>query len=134
MRILKFGYAMENGNPVVQKEEAKKLIMLYEAYLEEPSLVKAGRKANLSCAHPTIKRYLTDDTYLGIESYPKIIDKELFDAVQEKLQKKKRAPKKKGETPVYVPAHFRLNIEAEIEEIGLARAETLYERIEEIHE
>lgn len=130
MRTVKFGYFMENGKLVIQNEEAQKLRTLYDAYMEESSLEKAGKKANLPFAHPTIKRYLSDDSYLEYGGFPPIIHQDLFHAVQEKLKKKKRKPRKKSKAPAYVLPRFHMKKDGDTKETGFARAEMLYERIE----
>lgn len=51
---------------------------------------KSGLNAN---SHTSVKRILKNERYLGDSYYPKIIDKDLFEKVNEKLEEKEKCRK-----------------------------------------
>lgn len=91
---LPYGYRIESGICVIEKEESEILNKLFLSYLEIGSLMRAantsGFKAN---SHTSVKRILINKRYLGDDYYPKIIEKEVFEKVNEKLKEKENSRK-----------------------------------------
>ena len=89
---LPYGYRIEDGLCVINNEESKILNKLFISYLEIGTLMRAantsGFKAN---SHTSVKRILINKRYLGDSYYPKIIDKDLFEKVNEKIKEKSKA-------------------------------------------
>src|SRR5690625_5471192 len=86
-----FGYQIENGKVVINKEELKQLQHLFQAYLSGLSLANASKEAGIKRNHGGITRILTDERYLGTDIFPTLISKELFEKV--KIERYKRAKK-----------------------------------------
>ena len=91
---LPYGYRIEDGLCVINNEESKILNKLFLSYLEIGSLMRSantsGFKAN---SHTSVKRILINKRYLGDDYYPKIIEKEVFEKVNEKLKEKENSRK-----------------------------------------
>lgn len=133
MRRASYGYTYKNGNLIIEDDEARKLKILFKAYLELSALQKAGDRAGMNCSHPTIKGRLTNPVYLGDQNHPPIIDKDIFDVVQKKLRKRKRKINAKEQPIEYKVPEFRLIPSTETKDNPFEEAEALYSRIEEIH-
>lgn len=58
-----FGYQIENGKVVINKEELKQLKHLFQAYLSGLSLENAAKEAGIKRNHGGITRILTDERY-----------------------------------------------------------------------
>src|SRR5699024_805455 len=102
-----FGYKIENGKVVINKEELKQLQHLFQAYLSGLSLANAAKEAGIKRNHGGITRMLTDERYLGTEIFPALISSEIFEkATVERYKRAKklgRLNKKQEETPFEVP-------------------------------
>ena len=70
-----FGYRIENGKAVIDKEAAEQIKVLFQSYLSGDSLATAAKKAGIKGFHSGIGRILRNKRYLGDEFYPAIIDK-----------------------------------------------------------
>ena len=106
---LPYGYRIEDGLCVIEKEESEILNKLFLSYLEIGSLMRAantsGFKAN---SHTSVKRILINKRYLGDDYYPKIIEKEVFEKVNEKLKEKHRKGKSSKEKTYQEIIGFRI--------------------------
>ncbi len=134
MRTVPYAYCYKNGKIVIQEDEARVLKNLYQAYLELSSLQKAGNKAGISFAHPTIKRMLSNPIYLGQGIYPQIIKNDCFHAVQKKLKQRSKPRKTKKEPIVYKVPKFNLALVPASKIDPYEQAALIYERIEVVHE
>ena len=86
-RILPYGYCRENGKIILQPQESKILAQIYKEYTDGGSLSGIAKQLNNDGVGYTagvdawnkgrLKRLLEDKRYLGTESYPPIIDKEI---------------------------------------------------------
>lgn len=91
---LPYGYRIEDGLCVINNEESKILNKLFISYLENGTLMGASKKSGLNAnSHTSVKRILKNERYLGDSYYPKIIDKDLFEKVNEKLEEKEKCRK-----------------------------------------
>lgn len=94
---VKFGYRRENGYAVIDKRNAEIVNEIFQLYLEDNSVSTIydrykhlgifGNVKNKS-GWNKVTRLLRDTTYVGRNKhfkYPRIIDDEVFDAVQEKM-------------------------------------------------
>lgn len=91
-RILPYGYCCENGKVILQPQESKILAQIYKEYTDGGSLSGIAKQLNNDGVEYTagvaawnkgrLKRLLEDKRYLGTESYPPIIHKEIYEAVQ----------------------------------------------------
>jgi hypothetical protein len=89
MSHIPFGYAIQNGRAVVNKEEAVKIKKLFEVYLSGLSLSKAAQKAGIKRYHTSVARMLADKRYVEDKFYPPIISKDTFEKAQ--LERHRRA-------------------------------------------
>ena len=90
------GYKVLNGKIVVYEEHRRLVEQIFADYDNGISALriardlkeKGGKNANdkVSWTHGSIGRILENHNYLGTEDYPQIIDKELFDRVQQKRE------------------------------------------------
>lgn len=93
-RNLPYGYRIENGVCVIDNKEGDILKKLFLSYLEVGTLLGASDKSGFNTkSHACVKRILINKRYLGDDYYPKIIEKELFEKVNEKLKEKPRKGK-----------------------------------------
>ena len=99
-RILPYGYCCEKGEIVLQPQESKILAQIYKEYTDGGSLSGIAKQLNNDGVEYTagvdawnkgrLKRLLEDKRYLGTESYPPIIDKEIYEAVQKLKSERNR--------------------------------------------
>lgn len=90
------GYKVLNGKIVVYEEHRRLVEQIFIDYDNGVSALRIAKKlkekgvknANdkVSWTHASIGRILENHNYLGTEDYPQIIDKELFDRVQQKRE------------------------------------------------
>lgn len=90
------GYKVLNGKIVVYEEHRRLVEQIFIDYNNGISALRIAKKlkekgvknANdkISWTHASIGRILENHNYLGTEDYPQIIDKELFDRVQQKRE------------------------------------------------
>lgn len=130
---LYYGYVMIDGRIVVNEEEKKKIQKIYRMYLNGLSISKAGQEAGIPGHHPTFGRILSNPVYLGAEDYPRIIEEELFNQVQEKRAIRKNLlgrDFKAKEQKLEIPTSFHWGPLKEVPEDVYARASVLFESIE----
>lgn len=82
MRVIPYGYRIENGMAVVDEEQAADVRKLFSGYISGLALMNAAEKAGLKLYHGSAGRMLRNTKYLGDEYYPPIIDKETFDQAE----------------------------------------------------
>ena len=82
MRIIPYGYRIENGLAVADENESKALQQAFEFYINGDSLETIANKLGINRYHSGILNLLVDKRYLGTDFYPTLINKELFDQVQ----------------------------------------------------
>ena len=130
------GYRIISGKAVIHTAEAEKVKQLFENYISCGSLSAAAKATGLSLAHPSVKRILQNPRYKGDNFYPRIVDEDVFDKVQEMVAGKKRSSNsKKGRKSRTVPPlpscfAFRTDIEDCFHDDPAIRAEYLYSMID----
>lgn len=82
MRIIPYGYRIENGLAVADENESKTLQKAFEFYINGDSLQAIANNLGINRYHSGILNLLVDKRYLGTDFYPSLISKELFDQVQ----------------------------------------------------
>ncbi len=91
---ISFGYNRKDETIIINEGQAATVKLIYSFYNEGRSIAEI-KDALESCNIPspqnkptwgkqTISNILSNPHYLGTDEYPPIIDKELFDAVQER--------------------------------------------------
>ena len=82
MRVIPFGYRIENGIAVVDEEQAAVVRELFNGYISGLALMNAAEKAGMKLYHGSAGRMLRNTKYLGDGYYPPIIDQETFDQAE----------------------------------------------------
>ena len=90
------GYKVINGTITVYEENRKLVERIFQEYDNGESALKIAQKlkaeecknaqGKVAWTHTSIGRILENRHYLGTEYYPQIIDKELFERVQERRE------------------------------------------------
>ena len=98
VRKFKFGYKYENMKIVIVEEEAKLVREMHQDYLSGLSTSQIAKKLNTqpirynekksSWERGHVSYIFKDSAYLGNEDYPKIVEKEIKDAVLELTENK----------------------------------------------
>lgn len=86
-----YGYNILNGKAVVDKEKAKQLNALFEAYIAGAALRTAAESVGIMLSHSSIGKLLRNEKYFGTDFYPAIIDKAIFEAAEVERMKRARA-------------------------------------------
>lgn len=130
-----FGYVIVDGRPKVHEMEAARLTTLYSSYLLGLSRESAAEVAGIKANHTEVKRMLQNVHYLGDDVYPRIIEDDIFNAVQAERQRREKAlgrdniPPKEKPTPV-IYTEFRMKKQTQKFTDPIAQAEYAYGRIE----
>jgi hypothetical protein len=129
-----FGYRIENGKAVIDKEAAEQIKVLFQSYMSGDSLATAAKKAGINGFHSGIGRILRNKRYLGDEFYPAIIDKDTFNTAEaERIIRQERLGrnrKPKQEKEVVYPTIFRMKEGTEELDDPFGQAEYAYSLIE----
>ena len=129
-----FGYRIENGKAVIDKDAAEQIKTLFHSYLSGDSLAAAAKKADIIAFHAGIGRMLRNARYLGDEYYPAIIDPDTFKAAEaERIRRAEelgRIFEPKEEKEVVFPTAFRISEGAEQFDDPFMQAEYVYSLIE----
>lgn len=129
-----FGYWIENGKAVIDKQAAEQIRILFQSYLSGDSLDTAAKKAGIKSFHAGIVRILRNTHYLGDEYYPAIINLDTFAAAE--AERIKRATKlgrireQNEETKVVFPTAFHINEGTQQFDDPFQQAEYAYSLIE----
>ncbi len=94
------GYCVRDGQIVVderQSEIVKRIFTDYDNGISTVQIAKAlmqrrimNKHDRVKWTHATVGRILENHNYLGTKYYPRFIDKELFERVQEKREQKRK--------------------------------------------
>ena len=72
----------------VDEKAAGQVKVFFEKYISGLSLTVAGEQAGIDKTHSVMGRILKNVNYLGNDTYPAIIDKEIFDKAEEVRDKR----------------------------------------------
>ncbi len=129
-----FGYRIENGKAVIDKDAAGQIKTLFHSYLSGDSLATAAKKAGITAFHAGIGRMLRNARYLGDEYYPAIIDPDTFEAAEaeriRRVEELGRIYEPKEEKQVIFPTAFCINEGTEQFDDPFGQAEYAYSLIE----
>lgn len=100
-----YGYNIIDGKAVIDEVKAEQVRQMYRNYLSGLALQKAAAEAGIQTWHGSAGRMLSNKKYLGTKYYPAIIDKVIFDLVQEEKHRRAVALGRihNEETPVEPP-------------------------------
>ena len=85
-----YGYRNEKGKAVIDEEQAEQVRMIFKGYLSGLAYVAAAEAVGLKLNHPSVKRILQNERYLGDKYYPAIIDLETFERAEAERFKRQR--------------------------------------------
>jgi hypothetical protein len=88
MAHIPYGYKIEDGIAVIDEEKAENIRNLYKGYLSGLSLSVAAKTAGIDACHGTVGRMLKNKRYLGDDYYPSILDKEIYEKVEDERLKR----------------------------------------------
>ena len=129
-----FGYRIENGIAVVDKENARKTRKLYASYLSGLSLAGAAKEAGIEIYHCSAKRIMRNRHYLGDDFYPAIIDADTFQKAEEELESRAeklgRKNRRQKAAQQILPTRFSVKPAEKHFNDPVLQAEYLYGRIE----
>lgn len=83
MAHIPYGYKIVDGKAEIDEEQAGVVRALFEGYISGLALKVAAEQAGLNIYHGSAGRMLRNTHYLGDEYYPAIIDRAIFDKVEE---------------------------------------------------
>lgn len=131
-----YGYKIEAGKAVLDKDRSHAFRMMLVYYLEGMGLKTAADKAGIDVTHCQAKKMLLNNKYLGTEYYPTLMTKEEQDRVRMELKRRAEAlgrirePKEEADARL-IPISFSMKgVEAEFTD-PYEQAEYLYSLIEE---
>ena len=90
MRMIPYGYRVENGRAVIDEKEAQNVQQAFQMYLSGKSLRSISRCLGINRQFCGISRLLEDQKYMGTNFYPKIIERTLFEEVQKVRQQSRK--------------------------------------------
>ena len=94
-----YGYKMVEGTIIPDEEQAQKVRQIFSDYASGLSLKQVGDRSGLGLPHTSIGLMLRNERYTGNGIYPRLIDPDLFQKVQERREKRgrshRRGPKEK---------------------------------------
>ena len=85
------GYRIKNGRAEICESEVQQIKEIYSGYLSGLGYVESARRVGLDMNHGCVKRLMRNRHYLGDDSYPAIIDRELFDVAEQERQRRSKA-------------------------------------------
>lgn len=88
MAYIPYGYKIQDGVVTVDEKAAGQVKVFFEKYISGLSLTVAGEQAGIDKTHSVMGRILKNVSYLGNDTYPAIIDKEIFDKAEEVRDKR----------------------------------------------
>lgn len=134
MGHIPYGYRIEKGAAVIDKDAAARIKVLYSGYLGGLSLEAAAKEAGIGINHSRAKHILRDRRYLGDGFYPALIDRESFDAAREELvrraRKLRRGGKRRDRAVIKPPTRFGMRPAEKSFSAPAEQAEYLYSLIE----
>ena len=129
-----FGYRIENGKAILDKDAAEQIKTLFHSYLSGDSLAAAAKKAGITAFHAGIGRMLRNARYLGDGYYPAIIDLDTFTTAEaERISRAEnlgRIYDPKEEKEVVYLTTFRISERTEQFDDPFGQAEYAYGLIE----
>lgn len=121
MSHMPFGYRIDNGKAVIHEEDATKVRLLYQSYIDGQSLAVAAKMAGIKAFHKTISNMLQNVYYLGDDFYPAIIDSDTFTKVGTEIIRRAvklgRVFERKAKPVPVIPTAFQMRpIKQQIED------------------
>ena len=86
-----YGYKMQNGEIMIDEQQAQKIRLFFDAYNSGCSLNEAAKNSGINKTHSVLGRMLRNRHYLGSTLYPQIIDEDTFNLAEITRQKRASA-------------------------------------------
>ena len=110
MMTIPYGYRIEDERAIPDEVDAERVKNLYTEFVACGSMRAAAKTAGIEKTHSMVGRILKNETYLGTEFYPQLIDTELFQKAQEVREenaaKQGRIRERKQEAPATLCSMF----------------------------
>lgn len=110
-RTIPFGYTLTDGIIAVHLQEKKTIEIICDAYLSGASLLHIAKRLNerkieyqpgvTGWNKARIKRIIEDTRYLGMDPYPAILDRDKFNAMQQRKAEKNTQKDLDRSAPIY---------------------------------
>ena len=118
MRNILYGYRIVDGKAQIVEEEAEKIRITARRYLAGASFSDAAREAGIMRTHGAIRHMMENESYLGTDFYPPILDEQTFYAIR--IERNRRIGWLDRDTrtrkiPAAVPIHTKFNLPKQIE-------------------
>ena len=81
MRQLPFGYEIKDGKITVNESQAEALKAMSQNYINGMSLLSCAREIGIQKDHHSIMKILTNKTYAGNTTFPRILSNETINAI-----------------------------------------------------
>ena len=88
MAYIPYGYKIQDGVVTVDEKAAGQVKVFFEQYICALSLKLAGEQADIDKIHSVMGRILKNVNYIGNDTYPVMIDKEIVDKAEEGRDKR----------------------------------------------
>lgn len=82
--MIPYGYKIENGVAIPHPEESEKLRRFFAFYLDGCSIREAAKAAEVERTGTTCRNMLTNETYLGTDFYPRLIQPDVMKKAKER--------------------------------------------------
>ncbi len=105
MRSIPFGYRIINGTAEIDEKEGAAIQKAFDMYLSGKALSTIGKELGINKYHAGVAKILENQKYLGTDFYPAIVEKELFD----KVQQARAASRKKHARPGRIHQDAQVN-------------------------
>ncbi len=92
--MVPYGYQIVEGRAVPDPVDAGKLRTMYALYLEGSAINEAASSAGVPRTNSSAGALLSDRVYLGTDFYPRLIQDEVFEKVQEERKRRAGAARK----------------------------------------
>ncbi len=138
MAYIPYGYKIKEGKVCSDAIMAQHIKDFFESYLSGMSIQQAYETAEITFSFNAAKTMLSNSIYLGTDVFPKILDEELFKAVQE--ERKRRISKLGKDKLTHHEKFFEASIKFQMETADSyfdnpkLQAEYLYSLIKEVKE
>ena len=129
-----YGYKTENGELIINQDEAKIIRKIFRNYMNGMSLTNSAKSAGLTIPHCSVRKMLTRTAYAGYDNYPAIVDEDIFKTVNAEILRKTiqnpRTGKMRRQKPE-VKKNFTICILSDDFTDPVERAEYVYSLIQE---
>ena len=127
------GYYIEDGRILIDENTAGKIRNIFLHYTSGLSLKESAARAGFPLTHSSVKRLIRQRKYAGTDSYPAIVDSDLFNLANEELNRRAASINKKKPERKIKPVRnsFTLDKASKIYTVPAENAQYIYSLIKE---